>query len=340
MKFTPFFTVVISTLFFASMAQAATSEDSGSATSSDLSGQSSVSKDTLLKNKKFEDTKVLTDPNLRASDGSLSRYSFKGSLAYSGPTLGDLSAQNQPNPDKTVGNFAQKITGNVNLSYRLDPRRSFSSGIGVIMSYPFAGDSNAQTLLEKSHSGSSQYSANNPFVSYNIASRWDTLQMRNSFMAIDSTQPVYTSLGETGGVNYYNGLVYGLGLSRVSLSLDTSIYYWIFNRGYNPAIRSQGGDAGAGSIQQYTIGLTPGVKYNFTESLNVYTNMGFGWQNPRDNTGDLSVLQPRSPTVALGLGWAYQREIYIAPYITTYPLSPSEGVNETTVNLTTTFSLL
>ena len=333
--------IYLATLSLIALTSSANAADQQESTaSSPLSGQTSSSQDSLLRNKQFEDTKVLTDPNLRASDGSLSRYSFKGALSYSGPTLGNTSAQNQPNPDKTVGNFAQKITGNVNMNYRLDSAQSFSAGTGLIYSYPFAGQSYAQTLLEQSHSGSSQFSTNNPFLSYNVASRWDKLQMRNSFMAIDSTQPVYTSLGETGGVNYFNGLVYGLGTSKLAISMETNFYYWIFNRGYNPALRNQGGDAGTGTIQQYTIGLTPGIKYNFTDSLNVYTSLGFGWLNPRDNSGDLSVLLPQSTKASLGLGWAYHRDIYIAPYITTYPFSPSESVNETTINLSTTFSLL
>ncbi len=294
----------------------------------------------ILENKEFEDTKTLTDPNLRANDGSLSRYSFKESLTYNGPSMGDLSAQNQPNPDKSVGNFAQKITGNTSVNYRLDSTHSLSGGIGLIYSYPFAGQDQADKLLAKSSSGSSQYSMNNPFVSYNVASRWDTLQMRNSFMLIDSTQPVYTSLGEVGGLNYYNGLVYGLGTSRTSLTLDTNIYYWAFGRAYNPETRAQGGDAGSGIVQQYTVSVTPGIKYNFTDSLNAYTSAGLGWINPRDNTGDMTVWLPRSLAMSGGIGWAYRRDIYITPYITTYPLSSHESWSETSLNVSTVFSLL
>jgi len=292
----------------------------------------------VLSNKKFEDNKVLTDPSLRANDGNLYRYSFKASLAYSGPTLGDTSAQNQPNPDNSVGNFAQKITGNLTLNYRFDSTSSLSAGAGAIMNYPFAGDARANELSQEK--GNARYQINNPFLMYNIASRWDSLQMRNSFEIIDSTQQIYTKLGEYGGLNYYNALVYGLGQSRFALSWETSFYYWLFNRDYNPAPTSKGGDASKFTIQQYTLGFTPGVKYNFTDSLNVYTNLGLGWQNPRNDTHNMMALQPRSPSMALGVGYACQRDIYIAPYITTYPFSSDEGLNETTINLTTTFSIL
>jgi hypothetical protein len=207
------------------------------------------------------------------------------------------------------------------------------------MSYPFAGDSHANELSAK-NSGNSRYSINNPFLMYSIASRWDTLQMRNSFEVIDATQNVYTRTGEIGGLNYYNALVYGLGTSKFSLSWETNIYYWLFNRDYNPLPVDSGGDAGKGIVQQYTLGFTPGVKYNFTDSLNVYTNLAMGWINLRNETHDMIVLNPRAPAMALGVGYAYERDIYIAPYITTYPFSTDEGVNETTINLTTTFSIL
>jgi len=309
---------------------------SSSAATSDGSNTATV--EGVLDVRKFEDTKILTDPNLRATDGNLYLYSFKASLSYSGPTLGDTSAQNQPNPDKSVGNFAQRITGNATLNYRLSAAQSISAGTGVIMNYPFAGDSYASSLLEKS--GNARYQVNNPFLMYNIASRFDSLQMRNSFQIIDSTQQVYTRYGEVGGLNYYNSMVYGLGTSRFALSWETSAYYWLFGRPYNSAPTSKGGDAGYLTLQQYTVGLTPGVKYNFTDSLNLYTSMGMGWQNPRNGTGNIAALLPRAPSLSLGLGYAYKRDIYIAPYIATYPFSADEGPGETTINVTTTFSIL
>lgn len=52
-----------------------------------------------LKNKTFQEDKRITDIELKAAAGSLSRYSMKFDLSYSGPPVNDLSDPEMPNPD-------------------------------------------------------------------------------------------------------------------------------------------------------------------------------------------------------------------------------------------------
>jgi len=278
--------------------------------------------DGILGNRKFEDTRTLTDPALRTSDGSLSRFSFKGSFGYSGPTFADLSAQNQPNPDGTAGNYAQRMTGNATANYRLDATHNLSAGTGITLNYPFAG--------------TNQYSTNNPFVGYSFANRYDNLQMRNSAQLIQATIPNYTAIGERAGVSWFNGLVYQFTATKLALSLDSTAYYWMFSRGY------QATDGFANkrpqTVQQYTIGTQPGLKYLISDNMNIYTNASFQWFNPRGQSGDQAVLWNRSVSTALGFGWAYSRDIYISPYLISYPNNMQ--ADQTTINLSTTFSLL
>ena len=298
-----------------------------SSTESLAGNSSSTSEAQLLQNKKFEETNTLTDPALKAADGSLSRYSFKGSLSYSGPSLDNLSAQKQPNPDGTNANYAQRISGSVTANYRLTAVTSISGGTGITDNYPF--------------SGTPTYETNNPFLAYNMADRWGNLQMRNMPEVIYTTAPVYANVGEVGGLEYLNGLVYTFEKSNWAMSLDTTAYYWIFGRGYQAA------DAKAGTVQQYVLNMKPGVKYNMSDKVVAYSNLIFEWYNPRDLSGDGSKIWHRADGLSAGIGYAHSRDIYISPYITTYPWTGNAGAstptvaeNQTTINLTTTFSLL
>ena len=287
----------------------------------------------VFKNKQFEDTKTLTDPALKTSDGSLSRYSFKGSMSYSGPTLSNLSAQNQPNPDGTNGNYAQRISGSVTANYRFTSTTSMSGGTGLTDNYPFGGNPNVTT--------------NNPFIAYNMADRWGNLQMRNSPEAIYTTDPTYLNPGEVGGLKWYNGFVYSFEQSSWSVSMDTTAYLWIFGRAYNTAPKSKGGDAKYATLQSYVLNWKPGAKYNFTDRLVAYSTINLEVYNPRNGTGDNNVIWHRAVGTSLGVGYAHNRDIYFSPYITTYPWAgagnnqdPNFSDTETTINFSTTFSLL
>ena len=255
-------------------------------------------KDGLIENRKFEDPHTLTDPKLRADDGSLSHYSMKGNLTYLGPTLGDISAPDQPNPDGVVGNFAQAIKGSVMARYRIDSNSSISAGTGISLNHPFHGFDRTD--------------ANNPFIAYDFSLRAAGLQMRNSPGLTLATVPNYTAVGEVGGLTWDNSLVYAIGGSRFAAALDTNFSYWIFNRAYRSGSVKSGGD---GLATQYSISTYPGVKYNVTDSFSVNASTGFQFYNPRL---DSSAIWSRTALVRAGVGYAYRRDVYFAPYIQSY----------------------
>ena len=274
----------------------------------------------VLGSKQFEETQTITDAKLRADAGSLSQWSAKASLSYYGPTLGDLSAPDQPNPDGSVGSYSQAIKGAVSVRYRMSPERAFSTGTGVALNHPFHG--------------MDRVDANNPFLTYDHTMRFGGLQMRTSPGMTISTVPNYTAIAQVGGLMLDNSMVYGLGRSGFALSFDTNLSYWIYSREYRPGSTKKGGD---GLAQQYTIAWYPGVKYNFSDRLNVNSSAGFQLYNPRQ-MGDASTLWNRSVTLRLGLGYAFSRDVYFAPYVQgfTNNLSPEM----TTFNVSGVFSVL
>lgn len=280
---------------------------------------STSSAGSILPNKKFEDSHTLTDAKLKAEAGSLSRFSAKASLSYFGPTLGDLSASEQPNPDGSVGNYSQAIKGSLSVRYRLTPDSTISAGTGVAFNKPFHGWERTDI--------------NNPFVSYDFSNRFGPLQMRNSPGLTVSTVPNYTQIGQIGGLSWDNSLVYALG-GGWAASFDSGFNLWIFTRAYRPGSPKKGGD---GNASQYTISWYPGLKYNFSDKLNVNTSAGFSLQNPRSAFDD-TVLWNKTVSLRLGLGYAFTRDVYFAPYVQSYVTKLA--LDTTSINVSGVFSVL
>ena len=278
------------------------------------------SQESVLGLKKFEESNTLTDAKLRADAGSLSRLSIRASVSYFGPTLGDLSSPEQPNPDGSVGNYSQAMKGSVSLRYRLSPDSTLSAGTGISLVKPFHGWDRTDV--------------NNPFISYDFSNRFGKLQMRNSPGLTVSTVPNYTAIGQVGGVSWDNSLVYGIADTKLAISFDTSVNYWIFTRAHRPGSTKNGGD---GRASQYSLSWYPGLKYNFTDNLNLNGSAGFSLYNPREVFND-TTLWNRTVTLRLGLGYAVTRDIYFAPYLQGFVTRPS--LDMTTVNFSGVFSVL
>lgn len=271
-------------------------------------------------NKKFEETFTLTDPKLRAEGGSLSKFSAKASLAYAGPTIGDLSAAEQPNPDGSVGVYSQNVKGTISGRYRLSPTTAISGGLGIGFIKPFHGWDRTD--------------ANNPFVSYEFSNRFNELQMRNAAGLTIATIPNYTQIGQVGGLTWDTGLIYGLGRTGLALSLDLNLSYWQYSRPYNPGPTKKGGD---GLAEQYSFMWIPGVKYNFSSNFNMYTNAGFKQYNPRQEFNN-TALWNRSVSLRLGAGYGITRDIYISPYVQVN--AQQLAFDKTTMNVSGVFSVL
>lgn len=308
-------------ILLASLIPASTSASTpASTTPAPSEATSTGSQKSVLGLKKFEDSNTLTDPKLRADAGSLSSLSIRASLSYLGPTLGDLSSPEQPNPDGTVGNYSQAMKGSVSLRYRLSPDSTISAGTGISLIKPFHGWDRTDV--------------NNPFFRYDFSNRFGNLQMRNSPGLTVSTVPNYTAIGQFGGVSWDNSLVYNIGDTKLAISFDTTFDYWIFTRAHRPGSTKKGGD---GRASQYSISWYPGLKYNFTDKFNLNGSAGFSLFNPREVFDD-TTLWNRTATLRLGVGYALTRDIYLAPYLQGFVTRPS--LEMTTVNFSGVLSVL
>lgn len=288
-----------------------------SANTNDPAASSSVLKQSDVINKKFEEDKDITDARLKADSGSLSRYSLKVSLSYSGPPVGDLSNENQPNPDGSICACETSLGGSIGARYRFDSKSALSVGTGVNALTPFQGVK--------------RYDVKNPFVSYDRNARAGDVQMRNGVSATYVTNQTYRDIGEYAGLGYDASFLYNIGTSGVGVGIDGSINYYLFDRGPDQRNKKEL------TTGRYSLGFYPQVKYNFSDKLNMYSSLALNFNNPR-GTEDASVLWNRTLSSRVGMGYAFTRDIYFAPYINYYPKSFT--ADSTTVNFSTTFSIL
>lgn len=312
--------LIAALVFLASAANAQTSSTTLSTTTpatatSDVAVQESTTKiGEVLKNKKFEDDKDITDSKLKADSGSLSRYSLKFSLSYFGPPIGDLSNEKQPNPDGSIGNNDTALSGSISGRYRIDSKSAVSMGTGISSLTPFHG--------------SKRTDVKTPFLNYDRNARLGDVQMRNSYGVSVTTVKEYLDVGQYGTLSYDNSLIYNLGTSGFAVGLDSSISAFLYNRDYEKKDRTAG---------RYYVGFYPQVKYNVTSKFNMYTSLALGFTNPRALDDQWAMLN-RTMTGRLGAGYAFTRDIYFSTYLNYYP--KDARTESTTVSFSTVFSIL
>ena len=311
-----FLTLVLGVAFLpAAFAESSTVSQSESTSASAPEGSSRITLPQVkLENKKFEENTDITDAKLKADAGSLSKFSLKFNLSYYGPTLGDLSAKDQPNPDGTIGTYETSLGGAMGARYRLDPKTSVSMGTGIKAIHPLHG-------MER-------FDVQTPYVSYDKAKRIFDFQTRSSVGASLTTIPNYKNVGQVGAFTYDFSSVYDLGISRVALGLDASFSIFLYNREYRLTDKS----ASRGAVQ-----LFPTLKYNFSDRLSANTSTALSWLAPRSVSNE-TVLWNKTISQRLGLGYAFSRDVFIFPYLTLFPTKLA--FDTTTMNVSTVFSIL
>lgn len=302
------------TLALAGLAVTAQAQTSTTKIDTTTKQESTLKIKDLIGNEKFEDDKDITDSKLRADSGSRSKYSLKFALSYAGPPVGDLGARTQPNPDGTVGVYETAVGGSISGRYRLDRRRAVGVGTGVTALTPFHG--------------TERLDVKNPFINFDINDRLGDVQMRHIYGLAVTTVPNFVDVGQYASLKYDNSLVYNIGTSGVALGLDTGLDFFLYSRKYEARDRK---------VSRYHLAFYPQVKYNFSDKINAYTSLAMSYWNPRFESSE-GAIRNKKLTQRVGMGIAFSRDIYFAPYLNFYP--DNARMDSTTVSFSTIFSLL
>jgi hypothetical protein len=317
--------IVLVALLQASSTLAATENSSATSTAPNTSSSSSTKIEELTPNKKFEADKRLTDLELRAAGGSMSRWSLKAELGYSGAAVNSLYEQNRPNPNHSSGDYRTKLTGATGLRYRLSEKDTLYFSTGFTWYTPL--EAMTGQPVKKEPGAADDFSTANPQFSYDHSWIAGPVQMRENFKVAAITDSYYVKRGENGSVGFSHNMKYKVGTTPLTLGLEIAPTYYTFNRDY---IHKDG------RISRYYISVNPNVSYRLTSNLDATYAMTYSYQNARAEAS-WSKWVVNMITARAGFGWSVTPEIYLNPYLSFFTQEPKWDT--TTLSLGTVFSI-
>lgn len=292
-----------------------------SVTSVDGSSRSALEK---LKNKTFEDNKRISDLELKAQAGSLSRYSLKFDLVYSGPPVDNLSDPERPNPDNRPGDHRTSLAGFTGLRYRLSSESALSASTGFTWFAPYQATTGEEVAKRP---GAKDFEMSNARLAFDKTYSIYDLQMRSSLKGSWITQDFYTNAGQYGAVGATQAVKAVIGQTRLTLGASLDFDYYLYEREYEKRDRN---------VSNYYLSMIPSMEYKILDNLNFRTSLAYSFTNFRASKTNWLWNQQR-PTQRLGLGWGITRDIYFNPYLNFFPDSPA--IETTSASFTTVFSI-
>ncbi len=278
-----------------------------------------------IENKKFREDGRITDIELKAQAGSLSRYSLKFDLSYSGPPVDNLSDPQMPNPDNRPRPNRTSLGGLMGLRYRITSADAINLSTGARWFTPYhqvAGERVEKRPTDKN------YEISNPQISYDRTYAAGPTQMRSSVKATFITSDFYREQAENSSVGLSQGVKWTVMQSRFIVGNVFDFDYYFFDREFRR------GDAG--NISSYNFSLIPSLEYKLLDNLNLRASSAWSFSQLRraDNDWDWESLQP---SARAGLGWAITRDIYFSPYVSFFTMQPA--IRTTSASFSTVFSI-
>lgn len=266
----------------------------------------------ILKNPKYKSE--ITNPELRADQGTLARWSLSSSLSYSGSPVSQPLGKNQPNPDNSPIDTLVSLSGSLGARYTLDADDMIGLGTGIRLLAPFHG-------LERTEPSS-------PYIYYSHFSHHGAVQMSRGVSASAVTEKSYRDVGEFMSLAASTKLKYRLGKTPLLLSFEGKLSWFLYNRRYNAKTDR--------NASNYYLSLYPGLDYRMTDKTTLKTSLSTNYANSR-RASNWWNWEKKTVSQRLGVGVSITPTVYFYPYLNFYPQSFTWDT--TTLSFSTTFSL-
>lgn len=307
----------------------ATAETSSAASAAE--SKSEIKLRDVIAPKKFEEDKRITDLELRAQAGSLSRYSLKFDLGFSGPPVNGIHEPLRPNPDNRPGDSRTNLSGHMGLRYRISSDKAINVSTGMKWFTPY------QAIIGQEverRPGAKNYDFNNPSLSFDKTYAAGPAQLRSSVRSQLQTEESFKRAGQVASLGVSQSVKYTPMQGPVILGATAVLDFFGYERAYQPA--GPDGRGGDGNVSKYYLNFIPSVEYKLSSVVNFNTSIGYPYQNLRSDNSWWRWSHPLS-TWRVGLGWAITRDVYINPYVNFFLESPA--FNTASLNLNTVFSI-
>lgn len=281
----------------------------------------------------------ITNSRLAAEAGSMSKYSMRALLGYSGGSIAKPFDKERPNYRALPGAPLEETSfgGSIGGAYRLDEESSLRFGVGVSMRTPFHNTLN-EVRTNVRPDGSPVFNVSTPSIEYNKTFRVGNVMLSPSVSYSHATDNWDTEvLGTQGWLGLGSDVIFEIEGSKwmpgFSVWATQSLYR---DSSYTVLVPRAEGGSKVASRSNLELGVYPYVEYQFNEKIAYRALFGlFNFNNYRGQ--NLPDFTRDSNYISTGIGITPSRDIWIYPNLQFNPNNPRADM--TNVGISTVINL-
>ena len=263
-----------------------------------------------------EADQTITNRRLRASEGSLSKWSISTFWNYQGGSVNDPTEPERPNI-VNGGNVQtlQSLSGEVGVKYRLTKLDSLTFSTGLFMTTPFHSTIDDNSALKPAFDQNSQkLNVQDPFLKYSHLDKIWGIQSISTAQGKLITNNQLSERRFRSELMLSQNFIKDVGQTGFSYGAALMGYFYDFR----DSVQLNG-------LTEQLIGIYPQAEYVINDLFNVRTV--FGWQvyeNVRGQPSD--TYTKRKVYQSVGLGISVTRDLFFYPNIQFIPSNIRDDV--------------
>ena len=263
-----------------------------------------------------EADQLITNRRLRASEGSLSKWSVSTFWNYQGGSVNDPTDPERPNI-VNGGNVQtlQSLSGEVGVKYRITPRDSLTASTGLFMTTPFHDKIDKNSKLKPAFDENSRkLNVQDPFLKYTH------LDSIFGIQSISTVQGKLITSNQLANNRFRSELMLSQNfmkdVGKTGFSYGAALIGYFYD--FRDSVKRD-------DLTDKLIGIYPQAEYVINDTYNLRTV--FGWQvyeNLRGNPSD--TYSKRKVYQSVGLGISVTRDLFLYPNIQFIPSNMRDDV--------------
>ncbi len=276
---------------------------------------------------------LITNNNLRAYSGSLSRWSIASQFNYNGGTIQSPFSQDRPDiSDQSGTTIKSDLDGAISVKYNLSAIHSLMFGIGIRWIAPLTpgGPSNYDGTI---------FDVMNPYLQYQYIYKFWGIQAVLQVQDMQWTQADFTAVGYLNQLSFDQELMYEFKDTKLSIGCSfNGQYVWFNKSGSYGSPTDPDYIADVATVQgDYQLDLQPIVEYELSDRINLRTLIDvWDFEHYASQSNKLTFVHDKVYQ-EIGVGIKITRDIFIYPNVQFIPdeLRPSQ----TNVGVTATINV-
>ncbi len=278
--------------------------------------QESFAADPKIEASADEADQTITNRRLRASEGSLSKWSISTFWNYSGGSLSDPTEPERPNI-VNGGNVQalQALSGEVGVKYRLTKLDSLTFSTGLLMTTPFNSSIDDNSRLKQGFDKNARkLNIQNPFLKYSHLNKILGIQSISTIQGKFFTDNQFAERRFRSELLLSQNFMKDVGQTGFSYGAALMGYFYDYRDSVNKE-----------DLTRQLLGLYPQAEYVINDMFNVRTVLGWQvFENLRGQPSD--TYTKRKVYQSVGVGVSVTRDLFFYPNIQFIPSNIREDV--------------